>query len=406
MRLPICLGIVIWLIGSSACMQKPGAGQLPKSAYVQARGGLNNFYRAVAQKQNITVAYLGGSITYNKGWRDKTSSYLKEQFPQKDFTFINAGIPSLGSLPHAFRFEQDVLNKGIPDLLFVEAAVNDHTNETDSLMQIWALEGIVRHAKKANPAVAIVMMAFADPDKTADYAQGKVPLEVQNQELVAAHYKLPSINLAKEVADRLQAKEFSWENDFKDLHPSPFGQELYYQTIRFLLDSAYKSYQTAKPGSKKTTHLPQALEGISLDKGRYVSVKEAHIQNGWQLIENWKPADGAGTREGFVNVPVLEATSPEALLTFEFTGNAVGLSVVSGPDTGEIGYKINNGPWQKMDLYTQWSSGLHLPWYKLLAAGLINKKHTLYLKMSESRNPKSKGTACRIVHFLVNDGQK
>ncbi|WP_259015760.1 SGNH/GDSL hydrolase family protein [Emticicia fluvialis] len=406
MRLPFYFAIVIWFIGSSACMQKPGAGQLPKSAYVQARGGLNNFYRAVAQKQNITVAYLGGSITYNKGWRDKTSSYLKEQFPQKDFTFINAGIPSLGSLPHAFRFEQDVLNKGIPDLLFVEAAVNDHTNETDSLMQIWALEGIVRHAKKANPAVDIVMMAFADPDKTADYAQGKVPLEVQNQELVAAHYKLPSINLAKEVADRLQAKEFSWEDDFKDLHPSPFGQELYYQTIRYLLDSTYKSYQTAKPGSKKTTHLPQALEGISLDKGRYVSVKEAHIQNGWQLIENWKPADGAGTREGFVNVPVLEATSPEALLTFEFTGNALGLSVVSGPDTGEISYKINNGPWQKMDLYTQWSSGLHLPWYKLLAAGLINKKHTLYLKMSESKNPKSTGTACRIVHFLVNDGQK
>ena len=52
---------------------------------------------------------------------------LKQRFPDTEFTFIDAGIPSTGSTPHAFRFENDVLQKGVPDLLFVEAAVNDST---------------------------------------------------------------------------------------------------------------------------------------------------------------------------------------------------------------------------------------------------------------------------------------
>lgn len=376
---------------------------LPKANYIQLRAGLDNFYLKIAQKQNITVAYLGGSITFNNGWRDKTCSYLQEQYPKKNFTFINAGIPSLGSLPHAFRFEQDVLNKGIPDLLFIETAVNDYTNETDSLTQIRALEGIVRHAKSVNPEVDIIFMSFADPDKTANYARGNVPLEIRNHELVANHYLLPSINLAKEVADRLQAKEFSWDEDFKDLHPSPFGQELYFQSIAYLLQTTYAKFQADTSAVVKKYKQPIPLEKKSFAHGRYVSISDAKVQNGWQLIKNWKPADKAGTRSGFVDVPVLEATTTNATLTLEFTGNAVGIGIVSGPDTGEINYKINNGPWQKMDLYTQWSSGLHLPWYKLLAAGMKNKKHTLHLKISDSKNAKSKGNACRIVYFLVNN---
>lgn len=30
---------------------------------------------------------------------------LKQRFPETEFTFIDAGIPSTGSTPHAFRFE-------------------------------------------------------------------------------------------------------------------------------------------------------------------------------------------------------------------------------------------------------------------------------------------------------------
>jgi sialidase-1 len=97
------------------------------------------------------------------------------------------------------------------------------------------------------------------------------------------------------------------------------------------------------------------------------------------------------------------AEKPGAELEFPFKGNAVGIAVVSGPDAGIIEYNIDGGAFKKIDLYTQWSSWLHLPWYLLLGSGLNGLPHKLHLRISGDRNPKSKGTSCRIVHFLVND---
>ncbi|MGA0558398.1 GDSL-type esterase/lipase family protein [Larkinella sp. VNQ87] len=367
--------------------------------YVHIRAGLPNVYRAMTEQKKATVAFLGGSITHNPGWRDKVSRYLQERFPQTEFTFITAGIPSLGSLPHAFRVEQDVLSQGKPDLLFLEAAVNDRTNETDSLTQLRALEGIVRHVRKANPAVDIVLMEFADPDKFGDFRLNRKPVELTNHERVAAHYQLPSIDLAREVYDRIQAREFSWEYDFKDLHPSPFGQELYFQTIKYLLNT---SFQTTAASAEKTAKPSAPLNRSNFERGRYVPIQEAKLGAGWTLVENWKPADGVDTRPGFVDRPMLEATTPGAELTLPFTGTAVGIALVSGPDAGEIEYRIDNGPYRKIDLQTPWSQQLHLPWYRLLAADLPDKKHTLHLRMAATKNLKSKGNACRIVYFLAN----
>ena len=379
----------------SVPVQKP----LSSLAYVNIRAGLPNAYRAITEQQKATVAFLGGSITHNPGWRDKVSRYLQEKFPQTAFTFIKAGIPSLGSLPHSFRIGQDVLSKGKIDLLFVEAAVNDRTNETDSLTQLRALEGIVRHARKANPAVDVVLMEFADPDKSGDFRQGKKPVELANHERVAAHYQLPSIDLAREVYDRIAANEFSWEYDFKDLHPSPFGQEVYFQTMKGLLNTAF---QSASSTPTKPVPVVPPLVHSSFDNGHYVSINEASLETGWRLVDNWKPADGVSTRPGFVDRPMLEAITPGAALSLNFTGTAVGIALISGPDAGEVEYRIDKGPYQKIDLQTQWSQQLHLPWYKLFASNLPNKKHVLQLRMAATQNPKSKGTACRIVYFLVN----
>jgi sialidase-1 len=91
--------------------------KLPDSNYYQVRGGTNNFLYAVTHNKKATIAFLGGSITFNPGWRNKVITYLKERFPDTKFRFIMAGIPSLGSLPHAFRLKRDLLDSGKVDLL-------------------------------------------------------------------------------------------------------------------------------------------------------------------------------------------------------------------------------------------------------------------------------------------------
>lgn len=397
-KLPAAFLFALLLSLQALAQVKP----LPFSNYIKARGGLANTRYDIRNKKEVTVAFLGGSITFNPGWRQMIGNYLQATFPKTKFRFIAAGIPSLGSLPHAFRLQRDVLDSGKVDLLFLEAAVNDQVNGTDSVTQVKGLEGIVRHALKSNPEMDIIMMSFADPDKTAIYKKGGVPTSVANHESVAGHYNLPSINLAKAVADKLANNEFNWEKDFKDLHPSPFGQQLYFEAMKTLLaDELSAKQSTTKPVKHDLSKIKQ-LNAHSLTNGSYLDISQAQLGNGWTLNPNWTPTDKLDTRPGFVNVPMLVSTQTGSALTLNFEGNAVGMAVISGADAGIIDYSIDGGATKHIDLYTEWSYFIHLPWYVLFDSGLSGGKHTLKLTISAQKNPKSKGSACRIVHFLVN----
>jgi len=165
----------------------------------------------------------------------------------------------MGTTPAAFRLERDVLSDGPVDLLFEEAAVNDATNGRTSLEQIRAMEGIVRHVRAENPATDIVIMHFVDPEKMETYRSGQVPEVIQNHEKVAAHYSIPTINLAKEVTERIDAGEFTWENDFKNLHPSPFGQDVYFRSMKTFLEKAWSGI-VAEDDKMETFSLPEPID--------------------------------------------------------------------------------------------------------------------------------------------------
>lgn len=387
----LCAGVFI--------ITPQAAAQLANQKFIHLYGNLNNTFHQIKNKKEVTVAFLGGSITQNPGWRTKTVEYLEQSYPHTKFHFIHAGIGSLGSVPHSFRFQRDVLNKGIPDLLFLETAVNDLANKTPAIYQRRALEGILQHALAANPYMNIVLMAFVDENKIADYDAGKVPAEVALHDLLAKYYKQPFLNLAKEVQARIANREFTWKDDFKDLHPSPFGQEVYFKTIAAMFrkgDSSYAGEALIK------NNIPAAgVKGI-YNRGGYVNVSEAKQLQQFNLIPNWKPKDGLGTRAGFVDVPVLEAEHPGASFSFPFNGTAAGIAIVSGADAGKIRYSVDGKTPKITDLYTEWSSSLHLPWYLVLCDELKQGKHELKVEILPEKNTASKGNACRIVYFLVN----
>ena len=373
---------------------------LKSEEFIHSYGNLNNFLYAVQNNPEVTVAFFGGSITNMHGWRDKVEVYLQELFPETKFTFINAGIPSLGSVPHAFRLQKDMLNKGRIDLMLIESAVNDYVNETTEMQQRRSLEGIIRHAFASNPYMNLVMMAFVDENKIADYKEDKIPVEIKVYDDIAKHYQLPFINLSEEISLRIFNKEFTWEDDFKNLHPSLFGQELYFATIKAMFQKGFMGVKSTKLIPVK---LPSLLEKYAYTNGDYVSVDKAFIKNDFFVNPSWKPNDGARTREGFVNLPVLSAEKPGAAIEFLFKGTAVGIAVLSGPDAGIIKYSIDGKAEQQVDLFTKWSKNLHLPWYLMLGDNLSRGKHSLRIKIADNHNEQSKGTSCRIIYFLVNN---
>ncbi len=376
----------------------PVRQKISSSTFIELNKSLNNTISKIKNKKELTVAFLGGSITYNQGWRNKLSQYLEETYPQCKFHFIVAGIPSLGSLPHSFRFKTDVLDKGNIDLLFIEAAVNDLANETAPAIQRRAMEGIIRNALTANPSINIVLMAFADEAKNKDYEKNTEPVEVKVHRQLAEYYGLPFINLAKEVYERIKAGEFTWKDDFKDLHPSAFGQNIYFQSIKTMLQLADKKYDGK---GLLTAAIKRPKNKFPYDNGKYVPVNQATNLKGFSIIDPWAPADHKETREGFVHIPVLESTSAGSSFSFSFEGNAMGIAIVSGPDAGIISYRVDNQNFKTLNLYSKWSNYLHLPWYLILADGLKNGKHVVEVKTLPGKND-SGGSACRIVHFLVN----
>lgn len=380
----------------TADRQKP---LLNSENYIQRNGQLSNTLYRIKKEKVANVVFYGGSITHNPGWRELVMHYLEEQFPETKFNFLNAGIPSLGSLPHAFRIHHDLLTKGRADLVFLETAVNDRGNGTVASTQRRALEGIIRQLSKDNPYTEVVLMAFVDPEKIKDYQTGKVPAEVQLHEDIAKQFKFPFINLAKEVNDRIKANEFTWEGDFKNLHPSVFGQQVYFSTIKQLLSV---EFEQQVPLQLRPESLPVQTDPLVYTAGSYLDIQQAGKLKGFALEANWRPTDSARARAGFVNIPVLSGSNPGDSFSLNFQGKAIGLAVLAGPDAGSIQYSIDGKNYPEIDLYTPWSKKLHLPWYLLLDDALSAGKHDLRLQVSEQHNSSSKGTSCRIAYFLVN----
>jgi len=370
--------------------------------HFKLRNGLKNSQIVFERKKFARVAFFGGSITYNPGWRPYLCQYLTKRFPNTKFEFIAAGIPSTGSTPGAFRIVHDVFNHGKIDLLFEEAAVNDKCNERKTGELIHGMEGIVRHARLNNPDMDVVLMHFVDPPKMVDYNNHIVPLAIKYHEKVAEHYQTPSLNLALEVTERINAKQFDWKHDFRNLHPSRFGQNVYIRSMKNMLETAWAKPLTEADQIKHTPLPKKPLDKFSYYNGHYLDIHKVKKCQGFKVDPCWIPKDRTATRKYFVRVPILTADKANSQFTIDFTGSAIGVFCVAGPDSGIIEYSVDGGKFKEYDLFAKHSYHLHIPITYVFENKLSAGKHTLVVRITDKKNPKSKGHACRIAHFLEN----
>jgi len=333
------------------------------------------------------------------GYRPMVMAALQKRFPDTEFTFTDAGIASTCSTTGAFRLEADVLAKGPVDLFFVEFAVNDDQDAGHSArMCIRGMEGIIRHTRRHNPRADIVVTYFVNPGMLNTLRAGNTPLTIEAHEAVAAHYGVSTVNLAKEVADRIEAAALTWKQ-FGGTHPAPAGNALCAAMIEAMLNRAWRLPISAD--ARPADHpMPEPLDPRHYGNGRFVAPSRAKAGDGWTLgVPDWKSLAG-GKRSRFTAIPMLCADRPGAELTLEFTGAAVGAYVVAGPDAGMLEATIDGGPARCVDLYHRFSKGLHYPRTVMFATDLGPGRHTLRLRVAERSS--SAGHAARIMHFVAN----
>ncbi|MDB6153976.1 MAG: hypothetical protein JWL90_2429, partial [Chthoniobacteraceae bacterium] len=251
---------------------------------VELRGSLTNSQAQFESRKKGHVAFIGGSITEMNGYRPMVCELLKKRFPKTEFKFTDAGISSTCSTTGAFRLESDVLAAGPVDLFFVEFAVNDDQDAAHSRAEcIRGLEGIIRHARRSNPNVDIVVTFFVNEGMLSTLQAGATPLTIEAHESVAKHYAIPTINLAKEVAGEISAGTLTWKQ-YGGVHPAPYGNAICARMIDELFSRAWQTPKEVVAHINPTT----PLDPFNYESGRFIDPAQAQIKSGWTLgIPDW-----------------------------------------------------------------------------------------------------------------------
>ena len=185
--------------------------------------------------ENITVGFLGGSITQGclSSTPETCYAYLVyrwwcETFPDADITYVNAGIGGTTSQFGVARADSDLLSKQI-DFTVVEFSVNDD----DNAHFLETYEGLIRkiYSSQTKPGILIV--------NSVRYDDG-VNAQAQHVRIGKA-YELPCVSMKPTLYEKvLDCTYTSRDITEDDLHPNDEGHGLMAEVIISFLETVYK----------------------------------------------------------------------------------------------------------------------------------------------------------------------
>ncbi len=310
---------------------------LVKAELIRRRDGLGNVLAKLREGGPVNIAYLGGSITAAPGWRVKTREWFSREFPQAEVKEIDAAIGGTGSDLGVFRLERDALRHK-PDLLFVEFAVNDGGASPQHIWQ--AMEGIVRQTWAANPRTDICFVYTYRVGYEAELEQGLCPRAASAMEMLADHYRIPSINFALKIVELQQMGKLVFQSDepteagvvrfSKDgVHPLDEGHQIY-------TDVVADAVRQFGDGSVPIDHHPKLETPFVADHwqaAKMVPIDAAMLSPEWKEL----PPESSLTKSFGNRMGTLwEATQPGSRLSFKFRGSTAKLYDLLGPDGGQV----------------------------------------------------------------------
>ena len=329
--------------------------QMVKAEEVRPREGIGNVMKKIQSGQEVTVAYLGGSITAMNGWRNKTTDWLKATYPKATFKEVHAAIGGTGSDLGVFRLGRDVLAHK-PDLLFVEFATNDGGSDPANIWR--SMEGIVRQTWKQDPLTDIVFTYTITTAFTNDYCKGMCNRSASAMEQLADHYGIPSINFGVRVAQQLNANKLIMdakvietavpkESPDRDrvirekiaadprllfandgVHPRDEGHELYKAAI-----VAGLTQMKDMPAADHKAKLVKAFVADNWEAAKMVPLNATMLSGNWKALPQ---DDGKQKSFGDRLGQIWMADQPGSKLHFRFKGAVAKVYDLLGPDGGQV----------------------------------------------------------------------
>lgn len=295
---------------------------------------VQSFVRRAAAGEEVTVAFIGGSITQGAGavplqencYARKTYEALRSRFGE-NVRYIKAGVGGTPSETGLMRYDRDITRDGAvqPDLVVVEFAVNDLGDETEGVFY----ESLVRHILKApnHPAVILLFAVFADD---WNLKRRLAP--------IGYRYQVPMVDVLEAVSGQFrdaQNRVITKRQYFYDVyHPSNLGHRIMADSLLYLIDRL--SHQ--QPDAEDTGYVPpyygadfedlQLLDrkqpgDAVIDPGSFTDTDgdlqcvplDDDMHNTPMFPNNWKKAAGSAPFG-------LEITCRKLVLEFKDSGSA------------------------------------------------------------------------------------
>ncbi len=376
---------------AGACLAQPQAYPLRAAVEYTVRGGLPNLAAKLRAGGPVRIAYLGGSITAQPGWRPQTLAWFREQFPAAQVSEINAAIGGTGSDLGVFRLQHDVLRHG-PDLIFVEFAVNDGGAEPERILR--SMEGIVRQTWRHNPATDLCFVYTLTQGMLGDLQQGRFPRAASVMEEVADRYAIPSIHMGLRVArleqegklvftdkegrtepqrrEALAAGTYIFSQD--GVHPHPDSGHILYT------EAVARAMKDILPAGVAGPHaLGEPLRADNWENARMVPFGKVRLSPDWEKAD---PAADNLARTFAERFPeVWRAATPGAAASFRFRGTFARVYDLVGPKCGAVRVTVDG-----KDLGLRPRFDAYCTYYRLqtmgVAEGLPDAVHEVRLEIA------------------------
>ena len=197
---------------------------------------VQRFLRRAKAGEEVSVAFLGGSITQGAGavplqencYPFLTVQGLRERYGEK-IRYLKAGVGGTPSETGLMRYERDITRNGTvqPDLVVLEFAVNDAGDETEGIFY----ESLVRKILRApnQPAVILLFAVFSDD---WNLKQRLAP--------IGYRYQLPMADILEAVVPQFydaDKRVITKRQYFYDVfHPANAGHRIMADSLLYLIE--------------------------------------------------------------------------------------------------------------------------------------------------------------------------
>ena len=281
---------------------------------------LQRVLRRMRAGEDVTIAFLGGSITQGAGavptqencYARRTFEGLRARYTPDGgahLHYIKAGVGGTPSELGMIRYERDINRDGAaaPDLVVVEFAVNDSADETEGVCYESLIRKIWRQPNE--PAVIMLFAVFSDDwnlkDRLAPIGwRHEIPMADVREAVTPQFLCRPGEGLV------MTKRQF-----FYDIyHPSNHGHRVMADCLLYLIDRLDRQVPMGEPlreyppvygdgfAGVRLIDRRAACEGAEIDPGAFtltdedlqaVPLDDAAV-NTPQFPYNWKKGPGEG----------------------------------------------------------------------------------------------------------------